>query len=345
MAANIKAHPIVKDCHKTADRKRIKWLDVSRGMAFLMVIYSHLDYCDSTLMLYFRPVFLTTFFFVAGYLQKSGCSFKQVFVQRTRTLLWPLLSLGTLLIVMQHVLTTKEAPLPWIDGFKGLLLQYGENTILWFIATLYVCSLIFYWIERWSGRYLPLTILALFISNWMYSQILGLPKLPWHINVSGYICGYMGLGKWFRGYEVVFDSKVKGWMLRAAAFLYVSLILVSGRSCSYAGSDYLVDAIILTGLGLFLMVGISKRISLVNNRFLLFVGANTLFFFAFHGKVYAVLQTLVGKIFAMGYADHNLITDDLIGFIITIADAVILIPFALLVNKCAPWLLGRKLNK
>lgn len=30
--------------------KRIGWLDVSRGIAFLMVIYSHLDFCDSNIM-------------------------------------------------------------------------------------------------------------------------------------------------------------------------------------------------------------------------------------------------------------------------------------------------------
>lgn len=77
-----------------AKRPRLKWLDIARGMAFLMVIYSHLRYNDDTVMRYFTPMFLTMFFFVSGYLFKEGCSFAKVLEQRTRTLLLPFLTLG-----------------------------------------------------------------------------------------------------------------------------------------------------------------------------------------------------------------------------------------------------------
>lgn len=78
----------------TLVKKRILWLDVSRGLAFLMVVYSHLEYTNDSVMRYFSPVFLTTFFFVSGYLFKEKCSFSKVFEQRTRTLLLPFLALG-----------------------------------------------------------------------------------------------------------------------------------------------------------------------------------------------------------------------------------------------------------
>ena len=74
--------------------KRLNWIDVSRGIAFLMVIYSHLEYKNDFLMHFFSPIFLTTFFFVSGYLYKEGIGFKQVLEQRTRTLLLPLFILG-----------------------------------------------------------------------------------------------------------------------------------------------------------------------------------------------------------------------------------------------------------
>ena len=66
---------------------RLKWLDISRGLAFLMVIYSHLEYKENMIMRYFSPMFLTMFFFVSGYLFKEKCSFQKVLEQRTRTLL------------------------------------------------------------------------------------------------------------------------------------------------------------------------------------------------------------------------------------------------------------------
>ena len=75
--------------------KRINWVDTSRGLAFLMVIYYHLSTrAEGGIVPYFLPVFLTTFFFVSGYLAKSGMPFKKVLEQRTRTLLVPLLFFG-----------------------------------------------------------------------------------------------------------------------------------------------------------------------------------------------------------------------------------------------------------
>lgn len=81
----------------TADdqnRVRLKWLDIARGLAFLMVIYSHLKYKDDMVMRYFTPMFLTMFFFVSGYLFKENCSFAKVLEQRTRTILLPFLTFG-----------------------------------------------------------------------------------------------------------------------------------------------------------------------------------------------------------------------------------------------------------
>lgn len=74
---------------------RINWIDASRGLAFLMVIYYHLSTRNIGGMVpYFSPVFLTTFFFVSGYLTKGNQSFEKVLEQRTRTLLVPLLIFG-----------------------------------------------------------------------------------------------------------------------------------------------------------------------------------------------------------------------------------------------------------
>lgn len=101
-------------------KKRINWLDISRGLAFLMVIYSHLEFCNDSVMRYFSPVYLTTFFFVSGYLFKENCSFSKVFEQRTRTLLLPFLALGMIMIGMNQVLSFHEH-IPFWDRVKGLL--------------------------------------------------------------------------------------------------------------------------------------------------------------------------------------------------------------------------------
>ena len=85
-------------------RERLNWLDSMRGLAFLMVIYYHLSTRSAgDIVPYFTPVFLTAFFFVSGYLTKSGMPFGKVLEQRTRTLFVPLLiSLDALLVQTYH---------------------------------------------------------------------------------------------------------------------------------------------------------------------------------------------------------------------------------------------------
>lgn len=324
----------------TANKRRINWLDVSRGIAFLMVIYSHLEFTNESVMRYFSPVFLTTFFFVSGYLFKENCSFNKVLEQRTRTLLLPLLSLGMIMILLSQLLTFHDK-VPFIDEVKGLLFQNGTNQLLWFVAALYVYSIIFYWIERFSKTATSLLVISigLFILNWGYAQ-LNLPSIPWHIDTFGYACFYMGIGKYYKEKEMSMNHYLDNkWFVLSSLILYVVIITLCDLHVSFSGSKYLIDSLVVTLLGLVVMLYVSKHI-LQNSRFLLFVGANTLFYFAFHGKGYSLLQTLCHKIIADEYL--NICgARDVLAFIITFVDALILILPAMFVNRYCSFLLGK----
>lgn len=322
--------------------KRINWLDVSRGLAFLMVIYCHLIYCDSEVMKFFSPVFLTTFFFVSGYLFKENQSFLFVFENRTRTLLLPFLTLGAIMIVLSQILSFNEH-IPLTDSIKGLLLQNGQNQILWFIAALYIYSVVFYWVVKISGtpNRLLFVGIVLFILNTAYSQWLKLPSLPWHITGAGYACFYMALGKWYKHNETKTDSRIGKPLLIAMAVAYVAIIQLFGINVSWSGSKIVIDALFVTIVGLVLIVRISKNRVFNNSRFLLFVGANTLFYFAFHGKVFSLLQTLTLKLMPNYEVGMNKCYDLLIGGGTVFTDALILIIPAMIVNKYFPQLLGK----
>lgn len=321
--------------------KRINWLDISRGLAFLMVIYSHLDYSSSSIMKFFSPIFLTTFFFVSGYLFKENQSFSYVLEQRTRTLLLPFLTMGGVMILLSNLLSFNEV-ISTQDAIKGLLFQNGKNQLLWFIAALYVYSLAFYWVERFckDEKTLLCVSIGLFIANELYNFVLEGPSIPWHINTIGFGCFYMGLGKVYKHYEAWFDKRINLKVLIGIIVVYVAIIGITGKTCSYAGSKYAIEAIVLTGLGLLSCIYISKMV-ITKNRFLLFVGANTLFYFAFHGKVYSLLQTVIAKILLKTATEHSLYLDTTLGFVITLLDAIILIIPAILVNRYIPWFLGK----
>ena len=320
---------------------RVKWLDISRGLAFLMVIYSHLEYKDDLIMRYFSPMFLTMFFFVSGYLFKENCSFSKVFEQRTRTLLLPFIVLGLIMIALTKIITFNEQ-VATRNQILGLLLQNGHNQILWFIAALYIYSIIFYWIERFlkSEKKLLAFCFALYLINVLYAYWLQGPAVPWHISGAGYACFYMALGKFYRHNEVKIDLGFNKKILVLVAVLYFATITLTGFTCSFYGSKYAFDALILTIMSLILGVAISKHYFQKSN-FLLFVGANTLFYFAFHGKIYSLLQTLIDKFLIMLSVPHSLLLNDVLGIIVTFLDALILIIPSLIVNKYFPFILGK----
>lgn len=305
-----------------------------------MVIYSHLEFANEKVMRYFSPLFLTTFFFVSGYLFKENCCFNKVLEQRTRTLLLPFLSLGMIMILLSQVLTFHDK-IPIFDEVKGLLLQNGTNQLLWFVAALYVYSIIFYWVERFSKNTTTLLVVSIgfFVLNWGYS-ILHLPAIPWHVNTFGFACFYMGMGKYYKEKEGMLNQYLDNkWIAYSSFIIYVAVITLSDLHVSFCGSKYLVDSLVVTTLGLIVMLYVSKHI-LENCRILLFVGANTLFYFAFHGKGYSLLQTLSHKIIPDVYLNSGGMRD-VLAFVITFLDALILILPAMFINRYCSFLLGK----
>ncbi len=328
------------------EKRRIKWVDISRGIAFLMVIYSHQDFCNSAIMKYFYPIYLSTFFFVSGYLTKDRQTFKTVFEQRTRTLLLPLLMLGTIMIAMSLAFSFNQ-PISASEAFKGMIFQTGEHTILWFVAALYIYSLFFYWIDRWcsSSKALLAVAILLYVANNILRYQFDIVSSPWHLSGLGFACYFMSLGKLFKRYEAAIDKRVNIATMLIGLAVYIVATTFSDHLISVYGSPLCIDSLLLTTLGIFVCVYFSKLV-FRSEPLTMFVGANSLFYFAFHGKVYSLVQALAIKIFAAAGASQMIASADTpvgtaVGFGVTIATALILIIPAILVNRYAPWLLGK----
>ena len=321
--------------------KRIDWLDTSRGLAFLMVIYSHLEFCNHDLMRYFSPVFLTTFFFVSGYLYKSNSSFMKVFEQRTRTLFIPFIIYGTLLIALRYLYTTMDELASFDTYFLQMLFQYEpESRFIWFIPALYVYSLLFYWIEKHfnSPRELLVASLLFFTVNYVLSYFFHISKLPYTLHTAGFGCAYMGFGKVYRHYETIIDKHLGLHKMIIVFISYILFVFVS-PGISYCGSPYLVDSIVITIIGLSILIFASKRLK-TKCKFLLFIGSNSLLYFCLHGKVYAILESLVHKHCCL-YLLDNAMFCNIMGIALTFADAVILIIPIVIINRYIPFTIGR----
>lgn len=327
--------------------ERIGWLDSARGIAFLMVIYNHLDYCDLSVLRFFKPVFLTTFFFVSGYLFKTDSTFLKTLESRLRTLFIPFLIYGTLMLALKQVFSFNGAAPSFVDSLVGMLTQNRADGSFWFIPSLFLFSLFFYWVAKpcKSGKAFLLLATLLFVVNWAAKKA-GLPHLNYRIDTMGFACGYMSLGQAFRYYESTITKWMTPKIVLPTFIVYVALVIlepvITGkpgpRLINYMGSPYLIDALVITCLGIFLMVYVSRFAA--RSRFITFIGSNSLLYFCLHGKAYSLVQFLVQKV-----AGDSLVTNSVAftaaGFLITLTSALLLIIPVLAINKWLPFTTGK----
>ena len=320
--------------------QRIGWLDTVRGMAMIMVVYSHISFCNPRIMEFFSPVFLSVFFFVSGYLTKDGLKFGKFIEQRTRTLYIPFLFWGLLLLCKRHLLSFKSDILPWGADLKAFFLQDGSDNFIWFIPALYVFSIIFYCLERVSKTNLQLILLlSLFaIANWVYLYILDGSALPYHLEEVGFACLLMGLGKLYHRNEASLNRYFKSLYFIIALITYIAACLIFPKM-NFNGSRYMLDWAITVFAGLYLMVYISKW-GVLQCKPLLYIGANTLICFILHGQVYAVIEQLLKSRLGAAITDSQLLSTS-VGILETcVVMAVLIIPIWL-INRYLPYTVGK----
>lgn len=214
--------------------------------------------------------------------------------------------------------------------------------MLWFIAALFVYSVFFYFVDAYCKTGLQLIVVAfiLYFGNCVAWYVFHI-DLPWHLNTVGFGCFYMALGKIYRRYEPLIDSHIKWWMVLIVVIVYAVYIAYSGVYISSGGSAMMIDAAIITLIGLVLIITVSKKY-LGSSRLLLFVGANSLLYFALHGKVYSLLQTVGKKVSPEVFMSDDFWIKAAVAVGVVLLDALILIPPTILVNKYVPQILGRK---
>lgn len=250
------------------------------------------------------------------------------------------------MIAMSMLLSFKE-PVPLLVHIKGFLFQYkngGENhAILWFIAALYVYSVLFYFVMKFSKTKIRLFVvsLILFVLNWVYSYVFEFPILPWYINSAGFALFYMGLGNIYKHNESLIDKNYLKLLL-PLGIVNVAYILVF-NSCNFAGSKFLVDSLFLTMSSITILVVLSKKY-FSKSKLLLFIGSNSLFYFAFHGKCFTVLEHIEMK-FLFSQFEHNAAVDLLVCIVNVILTALLLIVPAILINKYVPFAVGKRNKK
>ncbi|WP_375749564.1 acyltransferase family protein [Vibrio sp. HN007] len=322
-------------------KERIMWLDIARGIAFLMIIYRHLDFMNETLMAYFSPMFLTIFFFVSGYLFNTKYSFLEVVEQRFRTVLIPFFIYGIANIILSQILTFGDKP-PLDEAFYNFFAQIrGEDDGLWFLACLFVATIPFYFMVKYTKG---AGLLSLSIALLLVNYFADLDPVPWHIEFIAPSVFYMSLGYLYKQNETKLGSLDTGKSIIFMAILYIPLVTIHYANFSelihIETTHYIVDGIVITLLGIHLCIAISKNTSVLSST-LAYIGSNSLLYFCLHGKVLSLLQKVAYSLFDAAGIEITQGISFVLGLVIVLLTAMLLYIPVSIINKYFYWTIGQ----
>ncbi len=320
--------------------KRVGWLDVLKGILILFVILSH-SYPAQVYRYFFTPFFLTLFFFASGYTFSTKKNTKAFLQNKWKRLGIPFLVLGGIRVSINYLLYRDGSVKDYIVAF--LLQKNSQGDELWFVSCLITTSILMYIVkkiidfkvEEHQKKQIVFIALVLLIAGMFDIQILKV-KFLWQLELACVMAFYMALGFYYKEIKTI-------EILENRKFIFVNIILymlivMSTRNkvdVHLEKFQYPVIFFITSLLAVAPLIYISKKICDTRLKpVLIFLGQNTLFYYAFAGIVRIVLYMAVQKFLSVQPDEY------VMPVFCTIVSAILLAYPAKLVKRYLPWIVG-----
>ena len=342
-------------------KKRVYWVDVMKYICIMFVMYSHTDFDTNVMKGFYYNFYLFGFFFASGYVYKHKEGFKDFLIKKSRGLLIPWLLFGLANILIDQV-ASFDAKSSLSEDIKHMFLQVrGLDDKMWFLSALFVAFIPFYFFIRKyeqsekknADKYKLIGIsFALYLISNAYSYYMNpdlLPwkatGLPWHIEYMFVAMFFMVLGYLFKDWEVNYDSIRSAVKIGVIVFnigLICAAIVIGGVHEN--GITDIIYSLVAELSAIFGLVYICKLIK--PNKYISYIGENTLICFGVHGKCFSVMQQIIKKISPSFYSNitSSTIYSILFGLVFVIVLSFVLIIPIYIINRWFPFMLGKPMT-
>lgn len=343
---------------------RVQWIDVMKYVCIMCVMLCHLEFKTEILNVFYSPFFLNGFFFAAGYVFVLKDNFKVFLIKKIKGLFFPWFFFSLIHIVLPRIFSLDEHA-SFFEELKWNFLQIREHGDgMWFVAALFVAFIPFYLIIKWHERMpeskirkigLLSAIIILAFASELYAKYMNpniLPwggfRLPWHLEYIFIAVLWMYLGYLFKNeIEKIFEKNTNS--IKEILTLIVYLMI---RFVPYFLQISIKNKVIMILysfacdiLGVLLLIVICKKIQ--PNKYILYVGQNTIIYFALHTIVIRIVQIMLFMFINDQYQIwlNNKILSFFIAVIYVIVLSLVLIVPTYVINRWFPFLIGRKYRK
>lgn len=342
---------------------RVIWIDVVKFICIMCVVLSHTETCTGSLEVIFNPFFLSAFFFCSGYVHKQ-IDFLTFLKKKTVQLLVPWFVFSMLHIFLLYIVNGRTVE--YANEHGSILEHIGWNLLqirgiddgMWFVAALFVAYIPFYFIiKKYNSNIVvnksKLVLIIVGFALAMLSSIYALvvkPEmlpynaigLPWHMEYIFYAMFFMILGYLFKGeYEHIFDkynTKKNRIIITLIYLVVIYTIFLLDFTGGIVGK--IITEYIVVVLSIAVVVAWCKVVK--KNKYVMFIGRNTLIYFGLHTFVYRLLEKIMYRM--VWY--HNVLSYELLSIVVsivlTVVVSIILIIPTIIIERYFPWMIGRK---
>ena len=348
-----------------AQEKRLKYIDVARGIAMGLIVFSHAISATATEA---YPVYRFLFFInVPIFFVLSGFTFRvkkeESFLQFLKTkflrimlpyFVWALLFLIPYLIFGGEIIEKvgQNSSFDFWQQIGNVFYGNGANNALkqngplWFLPALFATEMLYYFIVRFAKNWKWQTVIfaMTIVVGYLCTVFADKFYLPWGINSA------LTIGMFF-----YFGYLIKEWKMFEKISLKINLVVTifAAVVCGVAiyfneylnvvWADYQYRNYFLTLLIGFTSAWIIIQIArLINkNRLLECVGKNTMAILIFHKIVIVVAQTKLGG-FSEMMTSSNALLEVLLSFVVGVVATLVSIAASMVLRKICPFLIGEK---
>lgn len=334
-------------------RKRIEWVDIVKFICITLVMIQHLESVNPLFRTFYLPFLLNPFFFVAGYVYKDNLPFPALMAKKARTLMIPWFFLGLFNIILSHIITFNTHDSLKNELLWSLVQVRGHADQLWFIACMFIIFIPFYFIVKMKRRNAFILVAVMTLLTEIYRAYMpadvfpwGDNQLPWHLQLLFPYMVFMLSGYYFKDIEKVFFEKAKDIKMLVLVW-GVYLVLTYFNYTFHDSYPFLISVFmnyLLRFLGVAGVIMIAKKMKM--NRYIAFVGANTLIYFALHGKVECIVQKLLSYASLHGEQISQILPLSVVySFVVAEIVSVILIIPTVIIKRYFPFIMGKWYKK
>lgn len=315
---------------------RLSWIDIIKGICMFLIVVSHAG-SPEIYTRFYTPVFLTSFFFVAGYTFNTKKDFKTFLIGKIKALLIPMIVFSTFNTIVAYYVNGDNI----CKRTVGVLLQrscYDDD--LWFIGCLFSILMIFYFIVKAAKKNIYiilaisviLNIIGYFYINYIYIS------LPWQLEIAAVMEIWFALGYIYQKYEICLKKYINTKYFLISVCVYIFIVLIYNNDVNIRLKTYQNIPIFVISSFVGIMVMVIGSQLLHSNKILEYIGRNSFIFYALQSKAIKVCSAVLRKL--------NVNTINYIqAVVIAIVACLIIVPCVYIINKYFPFVMGKNYRR